>query len=276
MDQSIQDISLILRIPPQFRLATHIDKLAYLTRDVQFFQRIIAEQDSDSIHRHCCKAMNLEEYSTDDIIFNFGDKGEKFYIILSGSVSVKVPSKKKIFVSKVSLNKIENILKSDSESDSSYAEEIPEQEIKRRDGHVTIKVTDVMSRLNVIKYKRDSETNQRQTILDTEEKILLNVFKNKVRQEQKVLMNFVKHSQKDTVEIELDDFNEAGILYKGNSFGELALISDRPRSATIQVRERSSFLVLNKSDFTNILGGIAEKRLNVVLKYLQQSKYFKS
>ena len=276
MEANCKDISLILRISPQFRLSTHIDNLLYLTKDVQFFKRITMEQDSNDIHRECCKVMNLEEYSNEDIIFNFGDKGDKFYIILSGSVSIKIPSKKKILVSKDTVNKIEKILESDNESNIDSEEEIPETTKKLREGHVTIKILDVMNSLQFTKYLKDSETDEKQCILDTEEKILLNVFKNKVKQEQKVLMNFVKQSEWETVEVELDDFIEVGILHTGSSFGEIALISERPRSATIQVRERSSFLVLYKTDFTKILGGIAEKRMNVIIKFMQQLVYFKS
>lgn len=275
MDAAKKNVFQILRIPSGLRTLTHIESLLNLTKDVQFFQRISSEQGSTDIHRECCKVMNLEEYSEGDIIFNFGDKGEKFYIILSGSVAVKTPVKKKVMVNKDAATKIERILESD-ESESSESEVSEEKEAKRREGHVVINVYDVMNSLNPVAYLSEQEQNSKQAILSTEEKNLLVAFKGKVRKEQQVLMNFIKRSERDIVEIELDDFIEIGVLSSGSSFGELALISERPRSATIQVRERSAFLVLYKSDFTKILGGIAEKRLNVIIKFMQQLIYFKS
>ena len=277
MEFLCKDISLLLRIPPTLRTPSHIDNLLNLTKENQFFQRISSEQGSTDIHRECCGVMVLEEYSGGDVIFNFGDKGDKFYIILSGSVAIKIPTKKKVIINKNIASKIETILNSDSESEDGSSEEINEEDqVKKREGHVTINVKDVFSSMIAFNYMSDNQIDSKQAILNTEEKNLLAVFKNKVRQEQKVLMNFIKKSERDIVEIELDDFNEVGILYSGGSFGELALISDRPRSATIQARERSSFLVLSKTDFTKILGGIAEKRLVVIIKFMQQLIYFRS
>ena len=291
MEHSFKDISKILQIPPQQRQTVHIDNLLSLTKDVQFFKRITMEQDSNSIHRECCKVMNLEEYKSEDIIFNFGDKGDKFYIILSGSVSLRIPSKKKIKISKDIANKLEKILESDSgtnnnslESKIPYQatikntpqEDNPENESKQKDGHVTIKVLDVIESLGFPKYVKDSDEDEKKIILDTEEKNLLNVFKSKVRKERNIIMNFIKQSERETLEVEFDDFKEIGILHTGSSFGEIALISERPRSVTVQVREKSSFLVLCKQDFTKILGGIAEKRVNGIVKFMQHLIYFKS
>ena len=219
----------------------------------------------------------LEEYSEGDVIFNFGDRGEKFYVILSGSVSIKVPTKKKVMINKNIASKIENILNSSSESEDNSSDDMEdEDQVKKREGHVTINVKNVFSSLLALNYMSDNKINSKKAILNTEEKNLLAVFKNKVRQEQKVLMNFIKKSDRDIVEVELDDFNEVGVLHSGGSFGELALISDRPRSATIEARERSSFLVLFKTDFTKILGGIAEKRLAIIIKFMQELIYFRS
>lgn len=271
MDTSILDIHTILRIPPSLRTNSHIDCLTRLTQDVQFFLRINSEQNSSQVHRECCKVMNLEEYSADDIIFNFGDKGEKFYIILTGSVSVKIPAKRRLFVSKQTVNRLEKFLE-DPKPESSDEDEIP---IRKREGHVTVDVNQVINSLkeqNLV----ERDLTSRTAILSTEEKNLLNLFNKKVKEEQRILMNAIKHSDKEKLEIEFDDLNEIGILFTGGAFGELALISDRPRSATIQVREKSSFLVLSKSDFTRILGDIAEKKMTSFISFLQKVPYFHS
>ena len=37
------------------------------------------------------KALRIERFKKDDLVFEYGDLGDKFYIILEGSVSVLVP-----------------------------------------------------------------------------------------------------------------------------------------------------------------------------------------
>lgn len=273
--ENFADVASILRIPPQFRNHMHVARLMGLTREVQFFHKITTEQNSEEVHKECCKVMTLEEYGQGDIIFNFGDKGDKFFIILSGSVSVKSPARKKVTISRHIAKKIEHFLNTSSESeDSELAEE--EIEKKKRGIHIKVNIVDMLNCLQPKMLKLPSENSEKKSFLDAEEQSLLRLFKSKVKSEQKILMNALRHSDKDHLEIELDDFVEIGILYNGNSFGELALISERPRSATIEVRERSSFFVLNKADFTVILGDIAEKRLNSLIKFLQNVTLFQS
>ena len=215
--------------------------------------------------------MNLEEYSSEDIIFNFGDKGDKFYIILTGSVSVKLPAKRMIFVSKHTVNRIEKLLVDDKEESC----EDGEPEGHPRDSHATVDAGQVMNALRE-HHKFERDTASRTGVLSAEEKTLLSLFKRKGKEEQRILLSAVKHCESDKLEIEFDDLTEIGTLCAGGSFGELALISDRPRSATIQVRERSSFLVLSKSDFARILGDIAEKKMTSTVAFLQKVPYFHS
>lgn len=44
------------------------------------------------------------------------------------------------------------------------------------------------------------------------------------------------------------------LLKQGQSFGELALIKDQPRAASILCREDCDFMVLNKENYDNIIG----------------------
>ena len=281
MENPKNNIASILRIPSPFRTTVHIDCLKKLTKDVEFFAKISIEQNSSDVHTECCKVMTLEEYNGDDIIFNIGDKGEKFYIILSGSVSAKIPAKKKVFVSKQAANKLENYLDNSSSKSSLSQEEGEnpvEQEEKeegksKRQARIQINVNDL---INSMKVNTNEAVGERNIILSNEERNLLALFKLKVKEEQRILLNCIRHSEKETLELEFEDLVEIGILNAGSSFGELALISERPRSATIQAREKCSFLVLNKSSFTNILGGIAEKRLSGLVKFLQKLNFFSS
>lgn len=278
MELTAHEIESILRISPQFRLPVHVDHLLRLIKDVEFFHKIILEQGSDDLPRECCKVMSLEQCNQDDIVFNFGDKGKKFYIILDGSVSVKIPSNSKVLVNENDINKIESISKFENDSNSEDQHEDEKIDIKflRKSSNLKININKVLNNFSTLNRQKKFEVPHKNGILNAESKKIFNLFKHKAIQEQKVLMNFIKKSDKDTVQIETHELEEIGVLNKGSSFGEVALISHKPRCATIQCLEKSSFLVLYKSDFIRILGDIAEKRLNSIVKFLQDLNYFNS
>lgn len=55
---------------------------------------------------------------------------------------------------------------------------------------------------------------------------------------------------------------ELAILDNGHSFGEVALIEQKPRLATIRCLQDSHFAVLSKKDFNKVLGIIERKKYN--------------
>ena len=258
MENSQIDIFSILRIPSGLRSTQHIEALMRLTQNVQFFTKLSSEHNFTEIHRDCCKVMTLEEYSESDFIVNFGDKGEKFYIILTGSVSVKTPVNKQTKISKASAKKIEKILfqPADSNSESELPDENPKKAGKMR-----------------VKPKKNTENIPS---LNNEEKELLNYFKSIDILKVTEIFEKVKNGESEVIEVELSDFLEIGILYEGTSFGELALIKGKERSASVQAREKSSFLVMNKKDFNKILGAVSEKKLANLVKFLQRVQYFQA
>jgi CRP-like cAMP-binding protein len=47
---------------------------------------------------------------------------------------------------------------------------------------------------------------------------------------------------------------EVNVMKAGQSFGELALITEQPRNATVYCKTECHFLVLDKDDYTQIIG----------------------
>ena len=254
MESSQVDIFSILRIPSGLRSSQHIEVLMRLTQNVQFFTKLSSEHNFTEIHRDCCKVMTLEEYSESDFIMNFGDKGEKFYIILTGSVSIKTPVNKRIKISKASVKKLKKVMFQTSES------ELPEEK-PNKGGKMTIRLR---------KYTENTP------YLNTEEKELLDYFKSIDILKVSEIFERVKNAETEVIQVELGDFIEIGILNEGTSFGELALIKGKERSASVQAREKSSFLVMNQKDFIKILGAVSEKKLANVVKFLQRVQYFQA
>lgn len=274
---SFEEIFQVLRIPPKFRQEHHVDLLVNNTKNVSFFKRITIEQNSEEIHRECCQMMSLEEYSKSDVIVNFGDKGEKFYIILKGSVSVLLPVKKSIKMRRVQAQNMTKVLEKDPES-SSESDDLDNIEMpinkERREGIAVTSASDIIK--NLQNEQKISEALELQEINNHGEIMIAKLFEEKLRSEKKDLIRVVKNSENEFIEIEVNELENVSNLQEGDSFGELALISDRPRAATIQANTRTSLLVIQKQQFKRILGEIAEKRLNLKLKYLQSLNYFHS
>jgi CRP-like cAMP-binding protein len=156
-----------LSLPPKERTPAILNALVALTKDIEFFQTL-ARENSLQAHLACCSYMQVEVFKPGQAIFSVGDVGDKFYVILQGSVSVKVPTNK-------------------------------------------------------------------------------------------------------SLPLELQEVNTLGV---GQSFGELALLRDELRNASIISREKTRLAVLGKQDFKRIMGEVTERRLNEVVMFLQRLPMF--
>mmetsp|Transcript_15697 Transcript_15697/g.28641 ORF Transcript_15697/g.28641 Transcript_15697/m.28641 type:complete len:461 (-) Transcript_15697:15-1397(-) len=73
---------------------------------------------------------------------------------------------------------------------------------------------------------------------------------------------------------EEETYREVGELHPGDSFGELALLTNAPRSATIKAKEASALGVLTSDDFQKILGGLEDKKLSRKINFLKELPVF--
>ncbi|CAG9330882.1 unnamed protein product [Blepharisma stoltei] len=265
----------ILQIAPRFRTEADIDKLVGVTKDCEFFRKITEEQKSNDVHRASCQVMVLREFQGFDYIVDFGSKGEEFFILLKGSVSVQVPTKKRLKVKRELLDKFQNYFGCNvGYKSASYKDEGIEYS-KTNDKKVQNAIDNFM--FNKIRPRVHEEKPEINDLVQNEEKHLTKLFQEKFLQEKFVIDSITKLKEtSDKVEIEVEQLQEVSVLYEGDSFGELALISDRPRAASVQALERSFLAVLNKSDFKKILGVVTEKRMNQKIKFFQSIPMFSS
>lgn len=68
---------------------------------------------------------------------------------------------------------------------------------------------------------------------------------------------------------------EVAILRTGQSFGELALIANKPRAATIRCMSDTHFAVLSKQDYDKVLGKIEYSALSKMVDFLKVVPIFK-
>lgn len=163
----IAQIKQTLSVPLKDRTPALLNMLVAFTKDIEFF-RNLAKENSYQAHVACCCYMKHEMIEAGQVVFSAGDEGDKFYIILQGSVSVLIP-----------LNKTTPV-----------------------------------------------------------------------------------------------EFEEVNVLRDGHTFGELALLRDEKRMASIVCKEETHFAVLEKQDFKRLIGEVSERRINEVVTFLRSISIF--
>lgn len=69
---------------------------------------------------------------------------------------------------------------------------------------------------------------------------------------------------------------EVAVLGAGKGFGELALISNKKRAATIKTKSPCYFAILDKKDYQSIYGTFERKKLNRKISFLKTIPVFAS
>jgi len=270
-----------LQIPCKMRNKHDLQVLLEATKNNQFFKKLREEELDDKIHQLCCKVMTLEKCNKGQVVFDFGDSGDKFYIILKGKVSVMIPSKKSIVVNASEIKKLKRQEKQrmnrkqpslESEEESSESEEeifYTQPTRQRRKG--TVLSSEITKVLNSY---RETNKTQEENEEDYEKKVS-GLFENELDKERRQILELAKQFEgEEEFEIELEQLNEVAGLGEGGSFGEFALLNEKPRAATIKAKENCFFAVLCKSDFKRILGNISQKRLRDKIEFFYSLPFF--
>lgn len=88
---SLSRIREICKQPCGHRLSTDIAYLVSLTKSMKVFQDLISKQ-GPHYHSFCCQYLLYESFRTNDYVFKQGDIGTKYYILISGQVSIEIIS----------------------------------------------------------------------------------------------------------------------------------------------------------------------------------------
>ena len=73
-----------------------------------------------------------------------------------------------------------------------------------------------------------------------------------------------------------EPYEEVKTLTTGDVFGELALLNDKPRAATVTAKSRVLLGILSKEAFHRLLAHYAERSINEKIDFLQELPIFKS
>jgi CRP-like cAMP-binding protein len=81
----------LLKQPAKSRSPRDLATLMEATSEIDFFKQMHSDYKTDEVHKECLKCMTLEFFRAGTFVFNYGDVGDSFYIILKGRVSCQVP-----------------------------------------------------------------------------------------------------------------------------------------------------------------------------------------
>jgi hypothetical protein len=88
---ALEKVVKILKKPPDRRTSEDIIRIQHTTIKIEFFRKL-AEQRGVDAHLACWKVLGFEKYEEGDTIFEYGDKGKTFCVILKGRVGIYVPT----------------------------------------------------------------------------------------------------------------------------------------------------------------------------------------
>lgn len=176
---------------------SEIEEMFKILKGIKFFKDNKIEGEDLHIVE---QGLIFEEMDKDDFVFHYGSLGDKFYIILEGSVKILRPLK-----TKPAEDKVKKL--SDKDQDGS----------NKKLENTSVFITD------------DCDSDM--------------------------------------------EYQELVTLHKGQSFGELALMNNKPRAATIRWAEPTKFAVLNKLDYQKVFAKIDKKKLNDKIAFLKWVPY---
>ena len=211
--EKLNQIIKILKIEKEKKSKDDIKELKdYLSSHYDFFRNLLKQSEERFLK--LIPVLNFETFEANERIVNFGEEGDKCYVLLKGSVGIYKP----------------------------------------------FPITKIMTLRQYVEYiaqVKDEEKNK------TKFERILN-YNSKIDKNQLYLIDFdyTKVPMYSTgLTIVLEEERELAIGNSGIAFGEMALIKNEPRNATIIALEKCFLISIDKSDYTKIVKDIEEQRI---------------
>ena len=199
----MNDIKRILKISSELRTKRNTEMLSKYFDTLEFFKNINKEYGQEMC-MHIYQELHLQEAKQGEHIFHYNDVGETFYILLEGTLMLRIPRTKDVTFTQEEMeeyakNNLHNLFWENDRIPSNFTE------ARARSAFFCLSM-------------KGEKRRYRIRFLETEK-----------------------------------------IFSKGQHFGELALITLKPRSATVTCQTDVSLALLSKAQYKKILGAYETK-----------------
>jgi CRP-like cAMP-binding protein len=221
----IQKLRTILNKPPASRTSVEIQKLQLALQDIEFFRKLDRE-----IARATCQNLTYEHLLGGELVFDQGEPGDAFYVILEGSVGVYVDDRliDSVEADKVVINPLKYISK---------AYNFAKKDEKKASTPVASSV------FATTPAGSDEITGA-------------------MRPGRKL-------ARAQTTNFGARDLRQVATLSKGHAFGEMALQTDQPRAATVRALNELHLAKLDRSDYLKVIKSHYDKRNKEIFHFLK-------
>ncbi len=239
----------------------------YLKTLKNFMNSILQDQPDDfdyiSLLKKISEDLKCEEYAKNTFMMKIGDIGKKFYVIISGSVSVLVPKIINVSMTKQQYINHLKLLYSLGEFillDRTFKNNLSTFPDFKQNDFEKLKNKMKKKLKNKITFNEEKEEEKNMTLDD---------YLYKVNGEYLYIEKMFTHETKIVGYFKVIELNQ------GSSFGEYALINDdQQRTASIFVNQNSSFAVLSSNIYKKCLKSIQENNKKKDINFVFNFKIF--
>ena len=213
----------LLKLEKDKRIKADIIRIKdYLSTHIDYFKNLLDQSEEKLLK--LIPLLNFEVFKPNERIMNFGEEGDKCYILLKGKVGIYKPTP------------------------------ITKQMTLRDYVEYLVHIRDIEK--NMPKFERVLNYNSK---VDKFKLISIDFDYTKIPRST------------FTLNIMVEEERELGKGNPGSSFGEMALIKNEPRNASIIALERCSMISIEKNNYTKIVKDIEEQRINKELAIFKQN-----
>ena len=213
-----------------------------------------------------------------ETVWKFGTIGDTFYVILKGEVGIFVPNITEIHLNDFEyiklINEYGDMILSINGDDKFEIPACPEKVVEKAS---LIELDDIIYKMDDPEQDAMNSTksaNKNPTMSEyeafTDLKNWAN-FENLSEQETDLLRTLLNTYKSYTFKY----LKQISVLKAGTSFGELSLMSSKPRLATVRTLCPCEFATLNKAQFDETVGKIKQEEVNSKLEQLDAVPFFR-
>ncbi|KAL4505385.1 hypothetical protein ABPG72_002447 [Tetrahymena utriculariae] len=228
--------------------------LQQVIQNISIFKQNPGMVSDQLISSNLFKQLKHEFYPRRTVLFNYGDQGDKYYILLKGSVYCLLPDSQ-LSEEQRSNNQSLNLQQNRPHSPQSNRSQNQQEQLEKEDNPKFLKIL-------------QNITAQKKTFAFFAKLGMAQNFLEEIREEQAL-------TDEEYMRKKFPDFKAVKQIGPGESFGEIALMINKGRTATIFLKEDTHFMSLSKEGFNQVFSIYKAKILEDQIQFLHNFSFFR-